>query len=280
MRKRRFTPPLVLRALAGFACAALFVLPLYWSFVASLGETGVPPSGEIRWWESDPHWENYRTIFETVPLARYTRNSVFVVVFAVPLTVLTASMGGFALSQLGPSSRSWLINASVAMMLVPGAAVWLFRFQILLWLNLLDTLWALVLPAIAATSPLFVLLFYWNFRRVPEDTFEAARLDGANAMTTWWRLALPLSRPTLLGVSVLAFVFYWSDFVSPVLYIYNPSVYTLPIGLQLLNQVGSTNWPVLMAGAVFMTAPVFIFFLFIQRYFLSDESLAGLFDRN
>ena len=122
MRRRRISLAFALRAAAGLVCAALFVLPLYWASVTSLQEAGVPPSGAIRWWEPDPHWENYAAIFEIVPLARYTLNSVFVVAVAVPLTVLTASLAGFALSQLGPSSRSRLINVSVAMMLVPSAA--------------------------------------------------------------------------------------------------------------------------------------------------------------
>jgi multiple sugar transport system permease protein len=173
-----------------------------------------------------------------------------------------------------------VINLSVAMLLIPSAAVWLFRFQLLVWLGLLDSLWALIVPAFAASSPLFVLLFNWNFRRVPVETFDAARLDGAGAWTVWWRIALPLSRPTVIGVTVLSFVLYWSDFISPVLYIYNPDSYTMPVGLQLLNQVGSTNWPVLMAGALIMTGPVLVLFLLLQRFFLNDLSLAGLFDRS
>ena len=269
-----------IQAAVGLAVSAVFVLPLYWAFVASLQKSGAPPTGTVAWWEPDPQWSNYAEIFDVVPLAKYTRNSVFVVAFAVPITVITASLGGFALSQLAPAARSRLINVSVGLMLVPGAAVWLFRFQLLVWLNLLDTLWALILPAFAASSPLFVLLFYWNFRRIPDETFDAARLDGAGAWKIWSRLALPLARPTALGVSVLAFVMYWSDFISPVLFIYNPQAYTLPIGLQLLNQVGSTNWPILMAGAIFMTAPVLAFFIMVQHFFLNDLSLAGLFDRN
>lgn len=269
-----------LRTVTGLVMAILFVLPLYWALVASLLPSGAPPPATIAWWTNDPQWQNYSSVFSAVPMLKYLRNSIIVVAVAVPLTLFTASLAGFGMSQLGQSTRSSLISLSVAMLLVPGAAVWLFRFQLLVWLNLMDSLWALILPAFAASSPLFVLLFFWNFRRIPEDTFDAARLDGANAWTIWWRLGLPLARPTAIGVTVLSFVMYWSDFISPVLFIFDPDAYTVPVGLQLLNQVGSTNWPVLMAGAVLMTMPVFVLFLFLQRFFLHDLSLAGLFDRN
>lgn len=268
------------RSIAGFVVAILFVLPMYWAIIASLEPAGVPPNATITWWPSSPQWENYSLIFELVPLANYAANSLYVVFFAVPLTLLTASLGGFAIAQLGRAAREYLINLSIGMLLIPGAGVWLFRFQLLSWMDLLDSPWALILPAFAASSPIFVLLFYWSYRRIPEEVVDAALLDGAEAWTIWYRIALPLSIPTVVGVSVLTFVMYWSDFVSPVLYLFTPKNYTLPIGLQLLNQVGSTNWPLLMAGAVFMTVPVLIFFIAFQRFFLSDLSMAGLFDRN
>jgi multiple sugar transport system permease protein len=110
--------------------------------------------------------------------------------------------------------------------------------------------------------------------------FEAARLDGASALSVWWRLALPVARPTATGVALLTFVLYWSDFISPVLYIFDPKWYTLPVGLQILKQLDATNWPLLMAGAVLMTIPVILLFGFLQRFFFHDLSIAGLFDRN
>lgn len=269
-----------LRLTTGLLVSIVFILPLYWAVIASVREAGAPPPATIAWWEPDPHWENFAAVFEIVPMAKYMGNSLLVVAGAVPITLFVSSLAGFAVSQIAQQTRDWVINLSVAMLLIPSAAVWLFRFQLLVWLGLLDSLWALIVPAFAASSPLFVLLFNWNYRRIPAETFDAARLDGAGAWTTWWRVALPLSRPTLIGVTVLAFVLYWSDFISPVLYIYNPDWYTMPIGLQLLNQVGSTNWPVLMAGSLIMTAPVLVLFLLLQRFFLHDLSLAGLFDRN
>jgi multiple sugar transport system permease protein len=254
------------------------LLPLYWACVASLRTPGLPPPVSVEWWPAAPAWDNYGRIFQLLPMVRYTVNSLFVVLIAVPVTLITASQAGLAMSQLPEQPRRMLVLASIGLLMIPAAAVWLFRFQILQWLGLIDTVWALVAPAFAGSSPLFVLLFYWGCRRIPPETFEAAALDGAGAWTIWLRLALPMSLPTVVVVGVLAFVMYWSDFVSPVLYIYNPDIYTLAVGLQLLKQLDPTNWSLLMAAAVYMTVPVICLFGLAQRYFLHDLTLANLVD--
>lgn len=270
----------LLHHVVGLAIMLLFILPLYWVLVASLREPGLPPPKTIQWWVSPAHWGNYIEIFNVVPMARYTINSLLVVAAAVPITLVTASLAAYGMIQQPEALRRRLLMISIALLIIPAPSVWLFRFQIFSWLGLLNTLWSLIVPAFAASSPLFVLLFYWSFRRIPPEIFEAARLEGANALLIWWRIALPLARSTSVGVIVLTFVMYWSDFINPVLYLYRPESYTLPVGLQILKQLDATNWSLLMAGAAFMTAPIVVLFVFLQRYFLSDMSLGQLFERN
>ncbi|MCB0011101.1 MAG: carbohydrate ABC transporter permease [Anaerolineales bacterium] len=268
------------RFLLAFLAALLFLLPLYWVLVASLKQPGLPPSNRLEWWPAAAHWENYRTVFTLVPMGRYIGNSLLVVAAAIPITLVTASWAGLALAQLGGQARRRYLTLTVGLLIIPAASVWLFRFQILRWLGLLSSLWALITPAFAASNPLFVLLYFWSFRRIPGELFEAARLDGASVWQTWWRLALPLTRPTTVAVTVLTFMMYWGDFISPVLYLYDPGSYTAPVGLQLINQLDATNWPLLMAGAVVMTLPAALLFLLLQRYFLGRQTLAELFGRN
>jgi multiple sugar transport system permease protein len=256
-----------------WSITAVFILPLFWVFIASLRQTGQPPPTTIEWWPTTPQWHNYSQIFDLLPMARYIGNSLLVIALAVPITWFVAALGGFSLSQMPQQQRRLLLLFSIALLMVPATAVWLFRFRIYQWLNLLDTVWALVLPAFAASNPLFVLIFYWTFRRIPHELFEAAQLDGASAWTALRQIALPLAKPTTIAIIILSFVLYWSDFISPVLYIYQPINYTLPVGLQILKQYDATNWPYLMAGAVIMTLPIIILFVILQRYFLHDFSL-------
>jgi multiple sugar transport system permease protein len=276
----RFKIGFGLRHLAGILAAVVFLLPLYWIGVTSLRMVGAPPSLTIEWWPADPQWQNYLTIFELTPMARYLRNSVIVVAVASPLSIIVASLAGFSLAQLPDRFRRPVVYTTVGLLIVPSASVWIFRFQILSWLGLIDTLWALIAPAFGGTNPLYILLFYWTFRRAPAEIFEAARLEGASVLQSWWRIGLPLAVPAVMAVGVLSAVHYWSDFVGPVLYIYQPRWYTLPIGLQILKQLDVTNWPLLMAGAVVMTVPVAIVFLAMQRFFLNELAQGSLLDQN
>lgn len=265
-----------LHHLAALLVAAVFVLPLVWLAVASLRQPGLPPPRGLEWFPHAPAWSNYPRIFALVPLAQHARNSLIVVGLAVPLTVVTASWAGFAMAQLHERPRRRLLMLAVLLRLVPVTALWLTRFVLFRHLGLVDTVWALIAPALMGSSPFFVLLFYWTFRRLPPQLFESARLDGAGALRTWATIALPLARPTMTTVSVLAFALYWRDFITPLLYLRSESRYTLPLGLRLLQQLDRTEWPLLMAGATVLTAPVVMVFLLAQRYFWPEERLGGL----
>ena len=279
-RPRRELVRFVVLAVVGMAAAVLFVLPLYWMAVVSLRPVGLPPPHTVEWWPADPQWGNYVEIFRQVPMARYLLNSVLVVAVSVPLTLLTASLGGFGLSQLRDPWRSRLVIAAVFLLMVPPSAVWLFRYQMLSWTGLLRTVWSLILPAFAGGGPLLVLIFFWTFRRTPVEMYEAARLEGAGAWTAYQQLAMPMARPTVAAVVMLAFVLFWNDFTNPVLYLYRPQTYTLPIGVQILKQLDATNWPLLMAGATFMTIPIIVIFFVLQPLFLSDNSIATLLEKS
>lgn len=255
--------------------AVLFLLPLIWMLGASVRKVGLPPPNQLEWLPNPIELSNYLRIFELLPLGSYTLNSLKVVLVAVPLTIITASWAGFAMSQIAPRPRTWLIVASLVALMVPVTALWLTRFLIYKWIGVLDSLWALILPSFMGTSPLFVLLFYWTFSRIPGELYESARLDGAGALRIWGRIAMPLSRASIVAVGVLAFVFFWSNFIDPVLYLNQQQNYTLPMGLQSLQQMQPTNFPLLIAGAVVITVPVIVMFMFAQRFFLQETRGAG-----
>jgi multiple sugar transport system permease protein len=278
-RRRRARLLAVVHHTLALAAAALFVLPLVWVLTASLRQPGLPPPRTIEWLPDPLTWSNYTRIFELAPLGHYLLNSLAIVALAVPLTLLTASWAGFGLAQLDARARRRLITLSVVLLMVPVTALWLTRFALFKALWLVDSRAALIAPAVMGSSPFFVLLFYWTFRRIPRELFESAWLDGASAPRVWAAVAMPLARPTIVAVAVLSFGLYWSDFISPLLYLKSESLYTLPVGLQLLAQMDRTNWPLLMAGAVVMSAPVVLLFLFVQRFFLQPDRLGGLYGR-
>jgi multiple sugar transport system permease protein len=273
-RRGRRLAPLLYHA-AALAAAAVFVGPLLWLVAGSLRGPGLPPPRGVEWLPDPVAWSNYRRVFAVVPLGRYARNSLLVVALAVPLTLVTASWAGFAMAQLHARARRRLLALAVLLRLVPVTALWLTRFVLFARLGLVDTVWALVAPALMGSSPFFVLLYYWTFRRVPRQVFESALLDGAGPLRTWAQVALPLARPTTATVAVLTFVLYWRDFIAPLLYLRSERLYTLPIGLRALQQLARTDWPLLLAGAVVLTAPIVVVFFLAQRAFWPEDRLGG-----
>jgi multiple sugar transport system permease protein len=247
--------------------AALFLVPLLWVLSASLRSVDLPPPRAVEWVPQPIDVGNYGELFRILPFGRYLLNSVLVVVIAVPLTLVTASMGGFAMAQLEDSVRRRLVVLAVGLLLVPATALWLTRFLVYRQLGILDTIVALVAPAVMGSSPLFVLIFYWAFRRIPGEVYETARLEGAGAVSVWRRIALPLAVPSVVVVGSLTFLLYWSDFLSPLLYLRSQALATLPVGLRQLQAFDSTDWPLLMAGSVLLAAPAVLVFGVAQRWF-------------
>jgi multiple sugar transport system substrate-binding protein len=247
--------------------AAAFVVPGLWVLAVSLRQPGLPPPTSIEWVPPAAAWSNYVEIFRILPLGRYLANSLLIACLAVPLTVVVASWAGFAMAQLPPRPRALLLALAVVVRMVPLTAVWLTRFLVLRELALVDTLGALLAPVWMGSSPFFVLIFYWTFRRQPAALVEAARLEGLGALRTWAVVAMPLAKPAVAAVGLLTFVQYWSDFMNPLLYVNSDERSTLALGLRTLQQMDATNWPLLMAGAVVMMAPMLVLLFLTQHVF-------------
>jgi multiple sugar transport system permease protein len=252
----------------GIACAVL-LLPLFFMVVGSLRAPGLAPPDGVEWVPDPIQWSNYSLVDNFIPLGQMVRNSLLVVLIAVPLTVLVASLAGFAIVSARPATRRILIGLSLVALMVPAAALWVPRFALFKWLGLTDTFVPLVAPALMATSPFYVLLFALAYWRVPRNLFDAARLDGLSPLQVWRRVALPLAKPTVFAVAVLAFAAHWSSFVEPLLYLSNPDRFTVPLGLRALQTLEPANHPILLAASVLVTIPPVIAFLLAQRAFFS-----------
>jgi multiple sugar transport system permease protein len=251
----------------------LFVAPLVLMLSGSLRQAGLPPPRVPELIPSPLAFENYSRAFELVDIPRYALNSLIVAAIAVPLSVLVASWAGFAMARLPRREANALVAVSLIALMVPLTALLVPRFTLFRALGLTDTYVPLVAPALLGMSPFYVLLYYWAFRRVPPELFDAARLEGLSAFAAWRRVAMPLVRPVTVAVAVLAFTVSWSNFLDPLIYLYDERLFTLPLGLKSLAQLDRLNFPLLLAGAVAATAPVVAAFIFVQRYFLKENRL-------
>jgi multiple sugar transport system permease protein len=217
----------------------------------------------------------YRELAARVPLGHLLKNSAVVTFVAVPVTVLLASWAGFAIGQLGERARRAALAFAVVLLLLPVPVVWVPRFAAYVRLGVLDTYVPLVAPALAATTPFTVLLAYRAFRRVPRELFEAARLEGAGALTTWWRVGLPLTASTTTAVAAIAFAFHWGNYLDALLYVQTPAYRTLPLGVGELAGLDPGDFPILLAGAVVLTLPPLVALALVQRRLLGAVDVAG-----
>ena len=264
-----------LRQPAAIALAVVFLLPLWFMVSGSLREPGTAPPRSPELVPRPLSTASYDRAFDLVDLGRHAVNSLIVAALTVPLAVLVASWAGFALLLVGGRTRALLVGLSFASLMVPATALLVPRFALFRWLGLTDTWAPLVAPALLGLSPFYVLLFYWSFQRLPAELFEAARLEGMKPLAMWRKLGMPLIRPVTIAIALLAFIASWGNFLDPLIYLFDPDLYTLPLGLRSLEVLDRTNYPVLLAGAVFATAPVVAAFVVAQRYFLHEDRGAG-----
>ena len=263
------------RHVPALAAAALFVLPLWFMISGSLRPVGLAPPAGFELLPPAPTLDSYRRLPQLIPLATYLRNSVIVTAFAVPLTVFIASWAGFGIRLLGRRGRRIAIGASLIVLMIPVTAVWATRFEVFRLAGVIDTYLPLIAPALAATTPFYVLIYAWTFGGIPDSQIESARLEGASSWRIWRSLAMPQAKTATLAVAVLAFAFHWANFIDALLYLSSQQRFTLPLGIRFLQLLNPTDWPLLMAGCVVMTVPAVIVFLFAQRLFL-DDPLRGL----
>lgn len=266
------TPGRFARRMAAVPVVALFLLPLWLMAVSSLRPVGQAPPTSVQWFPASPAWDNYAEVFDVVPLARYTANSLVVAAVAVPLSVLVSSWAGFAIARLSRRASVVLVGLCIVALMVPPTSLLVGRVSVFRWLGLTDTPIPLMAPALMGMSPLFVLLYAWTTSRLPRDLFDLAWERGLSPLSTWWRVAMPLQRGTTAAVAALAFVLSWGNFLDPLIYVYDERWFTLPLGMRSLAILPVPDQPLMLAAAVFACAPVLLAFAIAQRRSLADST--------
>lgn len=248
-----------------------FVPPLLLLVSGSLRQPGLPPPPGPELVPDPISTEGYAAALDLGGLLRASVNSLAVVVVAVPVSVLVAALAGFALTRVSPRIAGAIAVASLAALMVPATALLVPKFALFRAAGWTDTLLPLMAPALIGTSPLYPLVYYLAFRALPSDLYDACRLEDLSPIRTWWRVAMPMVRPVTGAIAALTFVVTWSNFLDPLVYLYDRGRFTLPLALRSLATLDKTNYPVFLAGAVLATAPALIVFGLAQRTFLHLE---------
>jgi multiple sugar transport system permease protein len=259
-----------------------FVLPLFWMLSTSLKDDRQIYAREGKqaavWFAGllprPVKWRNYVDAVNTIPVGTYLKNTLFLCVATVVGAVFSSAVVAYGFARMRFRGRETLFLIMIGTMALPGQVTMIPVFAFFRSLGWYGTFLPLIVPAFFG-SAFFIFLLRQFFRTIPEELAEAARIDGAGEWRIFWQLMLPLAKPALATCALFQFLGTWNDFFGPLLYINDPSRYTLAYGLQQFLSAYGGEWAQLMAGASIFTVPIIILFFLAQRTFIQGIATTG-----
>jgi ABC-type glycerol-3-phosphate transport system permease component len=258
----------------------IFLLPFIWMISTSLKTDPqvyrVPPI----WIPNPVRWANYPEALTSLPFLSYFLNTLKIAVPATIGTLLSSSLAAYGFSRIRWPERDALFYVCVATMMIPFQVQMIPLFVTFKHLGWINTYLPLVVPTFFA-SPFSVFMLRQFFLTIPQELSDAARIDGCSELGIFGRIILPLAKPALAVVALFTFMWAWSDYLGPLIYLNQTSKFTVALGLQQLRATfHSANqtlvWPYLMAASTATIAPIVVLFFFTQRTFIEGISLTGI----
>lgn len=227
-----------------------------------------------------PRWENYTEALEFLP-PEYLRglvplwNTLYITALSILGLLFSSSLTAYSFARLRWPGRETFFVILLATMMLPAAVTMLPVFLIFRWLGWIDTLRPLWVPAFLG-SAFNIFLLRQFFMTIPMELEEAAKIDGSSPFNTYWRIMLPLIKPALAAVTIMAFMGSWNNFMGPLIYINSPQKMPLSYALYLFQGAHGGEQGMLMAASTLVMLPVLLVFFFTQRYFIQGITLTGL----
>ncbi len=255
----------------------LSIFPFIWLISTSLKGSGenifaYPP-------QIMPHdftFANYIGVWKKVDFMAYFINSMIVAGATVFLNLLLSSLAAYPLARMEFAGKKFSFFAILATIMIPFQAIMLPVYLITIKLNLIDSVnnfmgyLGLILPF--AVNAFGIFLMRQAFLTIPKEMEEAAIVDGCNVFQLFFKILLPMVKPSLAVLAIFTFIGSWGEFLWPSIVLTKECMYTLPVGVNNLQGMFSSNWRFIAAGSILSTIPILIFFLAMQRYFISGEN--------
>ncbi|GAA2966849.1 carbohydrate ABC transporter permease [Streptomyces enissocaesilis] len=259
----------------GFTLA--FVFPLYWMASGALKSSAELADPNPTLWPQSWHPESYTQAWTNVGLAQYFLNTLLLAAGAWLTQLIVDVAAAYALSRLRPALGNVVLGMMLATLMLPVSALLVPTYLTvtdvpLIHVNLINTPWAIWLPACANAFNIFILKRF--FDQIPGELLESARLDGAGPLRVLWSVILPLSRPVLAVVSIFAVVGVWKDFLWPMLVLPDPARQPITVALNRLAEFMPANQ--LLAGMVMASIPLLVVFLIFQRHIIAGLTAGSL----
>ena len=261
------------------AVAAVVLYPALWMLMSSL-KPSADIIGNVSLIPKNASLDNFAKALRGiggVSFWTFFRNSMILAVLSVVGITLSASVSAYAFARIEFAGRRIWFGLMIGSLLLPVHVVIIPQYIIFNNLGLVNTFVPLLLGKFLAAEAFFVFLMVQFMRNLPRELDEAARIDGAGHLRIFTAIMLPLMKPALVTSSIFAFIWSWNDFLGPLLYLKDPSLYSLPIALRLfVDQTSTSDYGAQMAMAVLALIPVLLFFLIFQRYLVEGVATQGL----
>ncbi len=253
-----------------FLClmAVITIFPFIWVFFTSFKGPKdqiitVPP----QLFPSDPTLANYIRVWNQLPISNYFLNSILVAGITVIINLLITSLAAYPLAKIKFKGRDAIFYGLLATFVVPPQLLSIPNFILAVkFFKYYDTIFALIFPSLATVFNIFMMR--QAFKAIPNDLIEAGRMDGASELRIWWKILLPIIKPTLATAAIFTFVNQWNDFFWPSLMLHTPTRMTLQVGLVALQSMFVADSRGIAAGVVMAVIPIIIFFVALQKQFI------------
>lgn len=256
--------------------AVIVLFPFYWMVLTSVKSYSEYNSEYIpKFFTLSPTMQNYADAFTTVPLAKYFTNTVIFTVVTTAIMLVVITLAAFAFARLEFRGKNVAFIIFLSLMMIPNELVIITNFVTVTNLNMRNTFPGLILPSV--TSVFYIYLLKENFEQIPDSLYYAAKVDGTSDLKYLLRVMIPISRPTLITITILKVIECWNSYVWPRLITDDENYYLVSNGIQEIreNGFGRENIPAMMAAVVVISVPLIVLFLIFRKKVMAGVSRGG-----
>ncbi|WP_243387491.1 carbohydrate ABC transporter permease [Bacillus kexueae] len=247
--------------------AIISLFPFYWAAIGATNESGKMFSKPPVLVPGDQLFENVANLNESIGIGKVMFNSLFIAIIYTVLSLFICTMAAYAFAKFEFKGRNLIFSIFLISMMVPYHATIIPLFKMMAAFGWLNTYQAVILPNLA--YPFAIFLMRQNMLAFPNALIEAARIDGAGEWKIFFRIVLPSMRPALAATAIFLFMFQWNSFLWPLIALSSTDMYTFPVALSSLFGLSRIDYGQVMAGVTLATLPIIVFFLVLQRQFIS-----------
>lgn len=253
------------------------LFPFIWMVSTSLKERTAALEIPIRLIPDPIVFEAYIEVWDVIPLISGFKNTLLIAIPVILCGTFVSALAAFAFAKMDIPAKNFLFMGLLSTMMIPGVVTMIPKYVVWGEMGFVDTLIPLIIPGMLGN--ISMMFFFRQFLSgVPREYIEAARIDGAGWMKTFLTIFIPLMRPAIAAQVIFWFMGIWNDFLGPLIYLDSESNYTVQLALRLLNSMGeaTSEYPMIMAGAVISCVPLLILFICFQRYFMDSMVISGV----